>query len=250
MLSSITPFSERGRGHRYSWTAGWFVVGAAVGGATLGGSAAVLAVVVSAVGLVHHPLVLGLSGGGLALAGAGVDLGVFGPVLPLIRRQVDDGWLSKYRPWFYGAGFGWQIGSGLATYLMSAGVVVVVVLAALTGSPYRAVLMGTGFGLARGLTVFLTWRCSEPARLRILHQRLDRAGPVVRAVVVAAQAVAGVVLIPLSGLEFVAPVWLAVVVPSLVLVATLGGSSALSGASGLGPAGDVLLERPVPDPVR
>src|SRR5262245_28638289 len=28
MLSSITPFGERSRGHRYSVTAAWFVVGA------------------------------------------------------------------------------------------------------------------------------------------------------------------------------------------------------------------------------
>ena len=36
MLASITPLSERGRGHRYRSTAGWFVAGATVGGATLG----------------------------------------------------------------------------------------------------------------------------------------------------------------------------------------------------------------------
>ena len=36
MLSTITPFGERGRGHAYRATATWFVVGAAGGGATLG----------------------------------------------------------------------------------------------------------------------------------------------------------------------------------------------------------------------
>ena len=36
MLSQITPFTERARHHRFGVTAGWFVVGSVVGGATLG----------------------------------------------------------------------------------------------------------------------------------------------------------------------------------------------------------------------
>ena len=36
MLSTITPLAERTRGHRFGVTATWFVVGATVGGVTLG----------------------------------------------------------------------------------------------------------------------------------------------------------------------------------------------------------------------
>ena len=43
MLSTITPFGERAKGHSYRATAGWFVVGATVGGATLGTVMAALA---------------------------------------------------------------------------------------------------------------------------------------------------------------------------------------------------------------
>ena len=36
MLSTITPFGERAKAHRYAGTATWFVVGAVLGGLTLG----------------------------------------------------------------------------------------------------------------------------------------------------------------------------------------------------------------------
>ncbi len=194
MLSTITPFGERGRGHRYAVTAGWFVAGAAAGGATLGAVAAGGAALVAGAGGTHHPAVLAGVAAGLAAAGAGMDAGLFGEVLPLIRRQVDDGWLARYRPWVYGAGFGWQIGTGLATYLMTAAVLVVAFFAALTASPAAALGVATAFGLARGLTVFLTARSATPAGLRDLHRRLDAAGPAVRWAVVGVQAGAAVAL--------------------------------------------------------
>ncbi len=56
MLSTITPVSERGRGHRYRATAAWFVLGAALGGATLGSVMALMAATVGAlVGLTGDP---------------------------------------------------------------------------------------------------------------------------------------------------------------------------------------------------
>ncbi len=187
MLSTITPFGERGRGHRYAVTACWFVAGAAAGGATLGAFSAGGAAVVAGAGGAHHPAVLAGVAAGLAATGAGVDAGLFGDVLPLIRRQVDDGWLARYRPWVYGAGFGWQIGTGLATYLMTAAVLVVALFAALTASPAAALGVATAFGLARGLTVFLTAGSATPAGLRDLHRRLDDAGPAVRWAVIGVQ---------------------------------------------------------------
>ena len=198
MLSSITPFGERGRRHRYSVTASWYLLGATVGGAVLGGAGALLAVVARAAGLGHHPGAALAAAGALAAGAAAVDAGLFGPVLPLIRRQVDDAWLSRYRPWVYGAGFGWQIGVGLATYLMTAGVVLVPLLGGLSVSPVAAVAIGTLFGLARGSTVFLTARATAPARLRDLHGRLDRMGPYVRWCCTGAEGTAAVVLVALA----------------------------------------------------
>jgi hypothetical protein len=186
MLSSITPFGEQGRGHRYGVTAGWFVVGATVGGATLGGVAAFFAWVVAVAGL-GGGLRLGLATM-LAVTGALVDGEAFGPVLPAIRRQVDDRWLTRYRPWAYGLGFGWQIGVGVATYLMTAGVVVVLGLGALSASPLLALLLGSVFGAVRGSSVLLTRRAQAPDALRHLHRWLHGIGPAVARVVVALEA--------------------------------------------------------------
>ena len=55
--------------------------------------------------------------------------------LPIHRRQVNERWLDQYRPWVYGAGFGWQIGTGLSTYITTAAVYLMVVLGALTAGP-------------------------------------------------------------------------------------------------------------------
>lgn len=197
MLSTITPFGERARRHRYAATAAWFVVGSLVGGLTLGAVTAGAAVLVHLLAL---PATAAYgAGAALAFAGALADAGAFGPVLPLIRRQVDDRWLARYRPWVYGAGFGWQIGVGFATYLMTAGVVLLAALAALGGSPPAALALGALFGLARGCTVFLTARAANPAALRALHGRLDRLGPAVRGAVVGVQAGAAVGLALASG---------------------------------------------------
>jgi hypothetical protein len=188
MLSTITPFGERGRGHRYWVTSAWFVLGSLVGGLTLGSVCALLAV-----GLGPGPLLIAAV---LCMIGAAVDAGVFGQVLPLIRRQVDDRWLARYRPWFYASGFGWQVGVGLATYLMTAAVVVVAGLAILSGSWLSALLVCGAFGLTRGLTVFLTAFASAPASLRSLHAALENWGPAVRWVVVGVQVAAAILFGP------------------------------------------------------
>ena len=119
MLSTITPMAERSRGRRWGLTATWFVLGAVLGGATLGLLAVLGAVVVGAVGL-SSTVALGVAAV-LALVAAGMDLGI-GTEMPHHRRQVDEVWLDQYRSWVYGLGFGWQIGSGLSTYIMTAAV--------------------------------------------------------------------------------------------------------------------------------
>jgi hypothetical protein len=187
MLSSITPFGERSRGHRYGVTATWFVLGSLIGGICLGAGTAVLAMAVSGLGLPSHPAAVSVIAAASAFAAASVDAGLFGDRLPIMRRQVDEGWLSRYRPWFYGAGFGWQIGVGVVTYVMTAAVFLLIVLGGLTGRPLAAVALGALFGLARGLTVLLTSRARTPERLRSLHLRMDQAGPLVRGVVIAVQ---------------------------------------------------------------
>jgi len=182
MLSSITPLAERGRGHRYGSTAAWFVAGALTGGLTLGLAAAVLAAGVSAAGPSATTL-LALAGVAAALAAASdARLGRFH--LPIHRRQVNERWLDQFRPWVYGAGFGWQIGVGLATYIKTAAVYLTIVLVALSGDPWAALGVGALFGLARGLAVLLGRRITSFELLTRFHRRMHELdGPSVAAVV-------------------------------------------------------------------
>jgi hypothetical protein len=181
--------------------------------------AAGLAAVWSATRLAAHPEAAGLIAAAFALGGAAVDCGAFGPILPLVRRQVDDSWVVRYRPWVYGSGFGWQIGTGVTTYLMTTAVPVCLISAVLTGSPAAALGVGALFGLARGATVLATSRAFTPNRLRALHTRLDRVGPAVRATTAAVLGASGGVLL---GTSLTAAGRPAVGAPGVVVPALLG----------------------------
>lgn len=186
MLSTITPMGEQARGNRYYVSVAWFVAGAALGGATLGLGAAALAVGVDALDLAASTRV------GLAAAVAAVtlasDLALGGFRLPSHTRQVNEDWLSQFRSWVYGGGFGWQIGVGLATYVTTAAVYLMVALAALTASPALAFAIVTGFGFVRGLAVLLGRRLVTPARMMALHRRLDELLPTAQRAIVLVQA--------------------------------------------------------------
>jgi hypothetical protein len=188
MLASITPLSERGRGHRYRATVIWFVSGSVVGGLTLGAAAAGLTVGFDALALTAREAVgVALAAGAVAL---GSDLGLGWFHLPVHHRQVNERWLDQFRPWVYGAGFGWQIGAGLVTYIMTAAVYLVVVLAALTGTPWLALALGGLFGLLRGLSVLLGRRITSPQTLTSFHHRFSVWGPRVRRSTIAVELVA------------------------------------------------------------
>lgn len=192
MLTSINPFAEKGRQHRYALTASWFLVGALLGGATLGVGIAVVAVVVHSLG---PSIEVALALASLAALGASLaDLGIFGIQMPVLRRQVNERWLDQYRGWFYGLGFGWQIGAGLTTYVMTAGVFATVALASLSGSWSFALAAGCVFGFVRGLGVFVGARARSPMALRKLLSRLDGLDRTMRLVVAGVLLVSGLVL--------------------------------------------------------
>ncbi|CAN5747902.1 hypothetical protein BH23ACT2_BH23ACT2_18390 [soil metagenome] len=207
MLSSITPMTEAGRGNRFSVTAVWFVLGGIVGGLSLGALAAGAAAGLAALELTATTRV-GVAAA-VAMVCASIDLGIFGIDLPIFKRQVNDAWLRRYRSWVYGSGFGWQIGFGVATYIMTAGVLLTVALAVLTASPVQAIAIGLVFGLVRGSAVYLGRSATSPAALGQIHQRLDAAAPTARAAaagvqVLAAAILAGVAWHPLGALAVVA----------------------------------------------
>ena len=209
MLTSINPVSERGRNHRFGVTAGWFIIGGVLGGATLGLGAAILALVVRSTGIGLEARLA--TGAALAVLATLLDLGILGVTMPVIRRQVNERWLDEFRGWFYGVGFGWQIGVGVATYVMTAAVGLLVVLGALTAQPIIAMAICVLFGLVRGSWVLLTARVRTPDALRSLLSRLDRLEEPVRRVVVGVELSAGVLL------ATAAATWLAVVLVALSL---------------------------------
>lgn len=216
MLSSITPMTEAGRGYRFGSTARWFTLGGLLGGLSKSVLTGAAALGVAALDL-SDQTVLGVAAVIVVLT-ASIDLGVTGIELPIFKRQVDDAWLRQYRSWVYGSGFGWQIGFGVATYIMTAGVFATIALEVLSGSPVGAVIIGATFGLVRGLAVWLGRSGTSPAALAHIHARLDAWAPASRAAaawvqVLAAAVCASLAWNPVAGLVIVA----------LAAVATLAG---------------------------
>lgn len=185
MLSTITPIGEQGRGNRYYRSVAWFITGAVLGGATLGAGAALLALGVAGLDL------SGRAALGAAAVAAAVtlasDLNLGGFRLPSHTRQVNEGWLGQFRSWVYGGGFGWQIGVGLATYVTTAAVYLMVAMVALTGSPIVAFSVVAGFGLVRGLAVLVGRSLTTPERMLVLHRRLEELLPTAQRAIVAVQ---------------------------------------------------------------
>ena len=181
MLSALNPVSERARGHRFGVTASWYVLGAVIGGGLLGGGCALLA---AGVGRLHLPTQWTWA---LVLAAAAVtvlsDSALTRLALPVHPRQVDERWLSAYRRWIYAGGFGLQIGTGFATYIMTAAVYLTAALAVLTGDPGAALTVGLTFGAVRGLAILVAAPARSPEALRTLMAGVDRyAGPSLLAV--------------------------------------------------------------------
>jgi len=227
MLSTITPVGERGRGQRFGSTAGWFVAGAVLGGACLGAVMAGLAAAVAR--WAPRPDVMALLALGAAVVAAASDLGLGGFGLPVHHRQVNERWLDGYRSWVYGAGFGFQIGTGLLTYITTAALYLTVVLGALSARPLAALLVGTLFGLVRGLAVFAGRRVVDTDALRRVHRRLAELSPASRLLVVivelAVAVAAATAVAPLLGLGTAAGAFLVlaarrrfVLSPALALV--------------------------------
>jgi hypothetical protein len=185
MLGSITPLGERGRGRVWFRTAVALIVGGAIGGAAIGAMAGTLGAAL-----------VGLSGVGadarlwaLAIAlVAACALDVWGR-FPTPHRQVNEDWLTMYRDWVYGLGFGMQLGFGLATIVTSASIFALLVAAALTGSIAGGVLLGAVFGTLRTATVLFGMRVrtfEASAKLAAVLERLEQPVRVVTPVSLAA----------------------------------------------------------------
>ena len=190
MLATITPMAEAGRGHSFRSTSVWFVLGSVAGGLTLGGLMAGIAFAAQRVGVDSY-LALGIvSAASLATSASDARLGGFH--LPGHDRQVNERWLDRYRSWVYGAGFGWQIGVGLATYIMTGGVYLLVLTGGLSADPVAALGLGALFGLVRGLAVYLATGLDTTEKLHTFHARFEAMRDPVRQGTIVVQALVAI----------------------------------------------------------
>ena len=128
MLASLTPVAERARGSSWRVTVTAFGIGAvaagACGGALLGAAGSLLP---------------GSTWRGPALVAVlcvalTVDATALRRRLPLTKRQVNEDWMTRYRGWVYGLGFGAQLGLGFVTLVACAAIYATFAVELLSGS--------------------------------------------------------------------------------------------------------------------
>lgn len=198
MLGSISPVGEAARGQRWWLTAGAYTIASTVAGGgvglLLGALGAATATVVD-IGLTTRLVVLAV----VVLGGALLDARVAPLPLPTVHRQVDERWLTTYRGWIYGAGFGLQLGTGVVTIVVSAATYTMLVAAVLTTSVAGGLAVGTTFGIVRSLPLLLTARLRTPARLHATTRRVAASEPLAHRVTVAGQLGAAAVAFAAAG---------------------------------------------------
>ena len=172
MLSSISPLGERARASRWRLTTTAYVTGSVVGGLAVGGLAALLGSLVPT-SWRSSPWAYAVVAV-LLLVGLALDLRVGSLSLPSWRRQVDEQWLTRYRGWVYGVGFGAQLGFGLVTIITSATTYAAVLLAALSGHVGAGLAIGGTFGLVRALPSLALAQVTDRGGLHRVFERVER----------------------------------------------------------------------------
>lgn len=189
MLSSISPVGESARGQRWSSTVTAYAVSSLLGGALTGWLTAGLgSLLLGAVGAPARVALLGV----VALAGIGAD--ATGRT-PSLHRQVDERWLTTYRGWVYGAGFGFQLGVGVMTIMPSSIVLVLWSGTLLAADPSAGLAAGAVFGLGRAMPVVWAGRLRTVAALRRVMAKVERMRAGAARTIPVAQAVLGLTLI-------------------------------------------------------
>jgi hypothetical protein len=184
MLGSISPVGEASRNQRWWLTVTAYAVAstaaAAVVGVVLGAAGEALAGAVP-VGPTSRLLTLGMV---LAFA-AVVDAA--GRGLPSWHRQVDERWLTTYRGWVYGAGFGAQLGLGVVTIVVSAATYAMLGAAFLSASWRDGMVIGAVFGAARSMPLLLLAGVRSTGGLYTVTRRVAEAEPRMHHLAVAGQ---------------------------------------------------------------
>ena len=188
MLASITPLGQRGRGASWTRTVTSYVVASAAGGAIMGTALGYLGSVLPGVGSNTAILLIAA----LAVVTALTDLRGRPPSL---RRQVDEAWLTRYRDWVCGVGFGFQLGFGAVTIATSASLYLTWLLEVLVASPTAGAAVGLVFGVARAMPLLGNRGIVDPESLRRSHRSWQRALVVVQPVTVVVEAGVAVALV-------------------------------------------------------
>ena len=167
MLSQITPIGEASRGHRYRITATWYVVGAIVGGATLGVAIALLASGVRRAGAERDDAARARGGRRVGRRGRRQRRARLRPALPAPPGERATG-STGTAPYVYALGFGWQIGTGVTTYMMTAAVFVTVAARGARREPAGRIggrcvvrVRARHDGVAHGACDTHRWRCAR-----------------------------------------------------------------------------------------
>ena len=198
MLGSISPVGEASRRQRWWLTATAYTVASVAGGAivgvVLGAAGSALNEVVD-LSLIMRLILLAA----VACLGALLDASALPWSLPTWHRQVDERWLTTYRGWVYGAGFGLQLGAGIVTIVTSAATYATLAAAFLSASWQGGLVVGAAFGAVRSVPLLLTGQLRTAASLYRVTQRVEAAEPVARRLAVAGQAAVGALALLAAG---------------------------------------------------
>lgn len=186
MLSSIHPLGERGRHNRWAVTVGSFTVVATVTGAAVGAALGVIGGLAFE-GLSDDALLLGT--GAIAVVAGVLDLARVAPPGP--ERQVNETWVGHYRGWVYAGAFGFELGTGVMTYIVTWGVFATFASELLSASWLGGMLIGAVFGFGRSIALLAAGWIDRPSRLTAFHQKMSDLGAAVRRSAAATTAGAG-----------------------------------------------------------
>lgn len=190
MLASISPVGEASRRQRWPVTVTAYLLASATAGTMLGALLGTIGGLLATASWGRWGLAVLVVA---TLAGAAFDAASPARRLPSWRRQVDERWLTTYRGWVYGAGYGFQLGAGVLTIVSSSITYAALLAALLTGHPVRGALVGLTFGAVRAVPLLLTAPVRTPQRLQRLHRRLDTSSRAVAVASILAQVAVGIV---------------------------------------------------------
>jgi sulfite exporter TauE/SafE len=193
MLASIHPLGERARGQSFAVTVTAYTLGSVAGAAGLGALLGALGGRAFSGGA--DALRLGILAVAAVLAAA---LDRSGRPVPSWRRQVNEDWLTRYRGWVYGFGFGVQLGLGVVTIVTTAAVYLTWVAAFVAGSAALGAAVGGAFGLARALPLLTAGSVRTPEAIHRRVAGVDAWAGRFRVVTVTVEALAAVALLAVA----------------------------------------------------